>query len=223
MNENLFSKVDHYLSGLFKLEDEVLINTEKSICEQGMPEHSVSANQGQFLYLMAQLCNARRIVEVGTLGGYSTIWLARALGEDGKLTSIEVDPDYARVARKNVEAAGLTEKVEIITGDALNVLQNLEGENPQIDLFFMDADKPNYVNYFRWALRHSRKGSVILADNVIREGKVLDENSTDEKVKGVREYLEMLSDCPEVTSSILQQVGLKEYDGLAISVVGARR
>ncbi len=220
MKENIFAKVDHYLTDLFSLEDDILISTTKSIRENGMPEHSVSANQGQFLFLLAKMCNAKRIIEVGTLGGYSTIWLARALNETGKLTSIEIDPNCANVARKNIKNAELESTVEIITGDALKTLNELgNNENETVDLFFMDADKPNYVAYFDWALKHSRKGSLIVADNVIRDGKVIDENSQDEKVIGVRNYIEMLSKNNQVTSSVLQQVGVKDYDGIAISVV----
>ncbi len=220
MKKNIFEKVDYFLTDLFLLEDDILIKTEESIRENGMPEHSVSANQGQFLFLLAKLCNAKRIIEVGTLGGYSTIWLGRALNGMGKLTSIEIDPNFANVARKNIKKAGLEGTVEIITGDALKTLNELsENGSETVDLFFMDADKPNYVAYFEWALKHSRKGSLIVADNVIRDGKVLDENSKDEKVIGVRNYLEMLSKNDHVISSVLQQVGVKDYDGVAISVV----
>ncbi len=220
MKENIFEKVDYFLTDLFSLEDDVLRKTEESIRENGMPEHSVSANQGQFLFLLAKLCNAKRIIEVGTLGGYSTIWLGRALDGTGKLTSIEIDPNFANVARKNIQNAGLERTVEIITGDALKTLNELSSNGSEtVDLFFMDADKPNYVAYFEWALKHARKGSLIVADNVIRDGKVLDENSKDEKVIGVRNYIEMLSKNDQVTSSVLQQVGVKDYDGLAISIV----
>lgn len=220
MNDHIFGKLDEYLTNLFSLEDDILKQTEASIRENGMPEHSVSANQGQFLYLLAKLCRAKRIIEVGTLGAYSTLWLARALDGNGQVTSIEIDPNFAQVARKNIQLAGLEKTVEIITGDALEVLGQLSQKDKEIvDLFFMDADKPNYIAYFDWALRHSRKGTLIIADNVIREGKVLDENSKDEKVRGVRAYNQMLAENRKVTSSILQQVGIKGYDGLAISMV----
>lgn len=220
MEENIFGKVDNYLTELFSLEDDVLKITEESIRENGMPEHSVSANQGQFLLLLAQMCNAKRIIEVGTLGGYSTIWLGRALNGKGKLTSIEIDPNFAEVARKNIKNASLENTVEIITGDALEILNELgKHENEVVDLFFMDADKPNYVNYFNWAIKHARKGTLIIADNVIRDGKVLNEHSIDEKVIGVRTYNKMLAENDQVTSSVLQQVGIKDYDGLAISMV----
>ncbi len=220
MREEIFGKVDNYLSNLFSLNDDILERTEESIRENGMPEHSVSANQGQFLFLLAKMCNAQRIIEIGTLGGYSTIWLGRALNGKGKLTSIEIDPNFADVARENIKNAGLENTVEIITGDALDIFSELsQNENETVDLFFMDADKPNYMAYFEWAIKHSRKGSLIIADNVIRNGEVLNENSNDEKVIGVRAYNKMLSESDQVTSSILQQVGIKDYDGIAISIV----
>ena len=220
MKENIFGKVDEYLRDLFLLEDDILKTIEESIRNNGMPEHSVSANQGQFLFLLAKMCNAKRIIEVGTLGGYSTIWLGRALNGVGKLTSIEIDSDFADLAKKNIENAGLESTVEIITGPALETLNKLSNNGEEtVDLFFMDADKPKYVAYFEWALKHSRKGSLIVADNVIRDGKVLDENSKDEKVIGVRNYNQMLSKNNQVISSILQQVGIKDYDGIAISIV----
>lgn len=234
---HIYSKVDRHISDLFGLEDPVLLQVEQSIREHGLPEHSVSAVQGQFLALLVQLSRARQIIEIGTLGGYSTIWLARALGEDGKLISIEIDPVAAELARDNIRTAQLDHKVTILTGDAVEVLQRMSHADQQeaakgsapgndlpslrgpVDLFFMDADKPNYIRYFNWAIENSRSGSLILADNVVREGKLLDENSTDPKVIGVRAYCEMLSRDERVSSSILQQVGEKAYDGLAISMV----
>ncbi|MEM6378782.1 MAG: O-methyltransferase [Bacteroidota bacterium] len=216
MPPTTFQKVDHYLTDLFSLEDQILKETEASIVANGMPEHSVSANQGQFLYLLAKMCNAQRIIEVGTLGGYSTIWLGRAVQGSGKVTSIEIDPSFAEVAQQNIKRAGLEDTVEIITGDALEVLASID---ETVDLFFMDADKPNYIAYFNWALQHARKGSLILADNVIRDGKVLDENSSDEKVIGVQAYNQMLAKNNQVVTSIIQQVGVKDYDGIAISMV----
>lgn len=219
MEKNIFGEVDNYLSEIFSLEDEVLRKTESSIVENGMPEHSVSANQGQFLYFLAKMCTAKNIIEVGTLGGYSTIWLGRAVDEQGKVISIEIDQDFAAVAKRNIEMAGLSSTVEIKTGNALELLDKIDLNGQPVDLFFMDADKPNYVAYFNWALKNARKGSLIIADNVIRDGKVLDENSDDEKVIGVRAYNQMLAENDSVVTSILQQVGIKEYDGIAISLV----
>ena len=219
MDKNIFSKVDDYLIDLFSLEDDVLKKTKQSIIENGMPEISVSANQGQFLYLMAKLCNAKQILEIGALGGYSTIWLARALDGSGKLTSIELEPEHAKVAKENIERAGLSDKVEILVGDALNILPELEKDNTTYDLIFIDAEKTQYVSYFNYALKMSRKGTLILADNVIREGQILEENSSDEMVIGAKKYNEMLSKNDRVITSILQQIGHKDYDGIAISIV----
>lgn len=219
MTDTIFKKVDNYLSELFSLEDAILKETEDSISQNGMPEHSVSANQGQFLYLLAKMCNAKNIIEVGTLGGYSTIWLGRAINGEGKVISIEVEKEFAEVAQRNIENAGLLDSVEIKTGNALEVLNQIDLKGNPVDLFFMDADKPNYVAYFNWALKNARKGSLIIADNVIRDGKVLDENSLDEKVIGVRTYNQMLADNDKVVTSILQQVGIKDFDGIAISLV----
>lgn len=220
MNIPIFKAVDDYLNQLFSLEDVVLKETLDSIdAMHNMPAHSVSANQGQFLLLLAKLCNARTIIEVGTLGGYSTIWLARALEGKGKVYSIEVVPEYAAIARQNIAKAQLESVVDIRVGDALQVLDGLDLGSAPVDLFFMDADKPNYVNYFNWALKNARTGSLIIADNVVRDGKVIDPAATDEKVIGVRNYLEMLAQRKDVVSSVLQQVGEKDYDGIAISWV----
>lgn len=219
MDAAVFSQVDDYLVDLFSLQDDVLLRTERSIVEHGMPEHSVSANQGQFLFMLARLCQAQRIVEIGTLGGYSTIWLGRALREQGRLTTIEIEPSFAAVAKENIANAALLDKINVKVGDALTVLAELEEDPTPVDLLFMDADKPNYVAYFNWALKMSRKGTIIVADNVIRGGKVLDASSKDEKVMGVRAYNKMLSENTQVVTSILPNVGKKEYDGMAISVV----
>jgi len=219
MKETIFGKVDNYLSEIFSLEDRILKETESSIVENGMPEHSVSANQGQFLYLLAKMCKAKNIIEIGTLGGYSTIWLGRAIDGKGKVISIEIEKGFAKVAKRNIEKAGLTNNVEIKTGNALELLNQIDLKGEPVDLFFMDADKPNYITYFDWAFKHARKGSLIIADNVIRDGKVLNENSSDEKVFGVRAYNQMLAKNDKVISSVLQQVGIKDYDGIAISLV----
>lgn len=215
----IFSQVDDYLTQCFNLQDSVLQEVEASIRSHGMPEHSISPVQGQFLSTLVHACNAKRIVEVGTLGAYSTIWLGRALPEGASLLSIEIEPAYAQVARENLKRAGLQDGVKVVTGNALEVLSEFESVSEPVDLFFMDADKPNYVNYFNWALKMGRKGSLIIADNVIREGKVLDTLSEDEKVIGVRNYLDMLSKNTSVHSSVLQTVGAKEHDGMAVSVI----
>ena len=218
-SSDLYTQVDTYLTDLFSLSDPVLEAVEQSIRDHGLPEHSVSAAQGQFLALLVRLCQAKRIVEVGTLGGYSSIFLARAMGPEGQLTTIEIDPVAAEVAKENLAKAGLADRCRVLNGPAMELLASLEDNPAPVDLFFMDADKPNYIHYFEWALAHSRKGSLILADNVVREGKVLDQNSHDEKVLGVQAYNAMLAAETRVQSSVLTQIGIKGYDGLAISIV----
>ncbi|OQP62373.1 methyltransferase [Niastella vici] len=220
MNNELFESVDHYISKLVGQEDEALTAATRSLKETGMPAISVSPNQGKFLQILALLCNAKNILELGTLAGYSTIWMARALPSDGKLITLEADPKHAAVAQKNIERAGLATQVQIKTGKALDILPQLhaEGAGP-FDMIFIDADKPPYAEYFEWALRLSRPGTLIVADNVIRDGRVLDKNSTDAAVKGAQRFNKVLAASTAVTATILQMVGVKEYDGMALAVV----
>ena len=172
------------------------------------------------MQVLAKMCNAKTILELGTLGAYSTIWLARALPEGGKVISIEYNENNVAVANANIARAGLTDKIEIRTGNAIDVLQQLKAEgNHTFDMVFMDADKPPYTEYFELALSMSRPGTIIVADNVVRNGKVLDENSTDTAVLGVQRFNKALSENKAVTATILQMVGIKEYDGMAIAVV----
>lgn len=169
---------------------------------------------------MAAACQAKKILELGTLGGYSTIWLARALPAGGKLISLEYEERYAAVARRNIELAGLSDRVEIRTGKALDLLPQLIAQNEgPFDLFFIDADKPPYTEYVQYALKLARPGSIIICDNVIRQGGVLDTNSGDDKVKGVQRLNAFLSHCKNVSATILQTVGTKDHDGMAIAVV----
>lgn len=220
MNTEIFSAVDNYISNLLAQEDSALTDSIKSLDEEGLPQHSVSANQGKFLQVMMMACNAKKVLELGTLGGYSTIWIAKALPENGKVISIEVDKHHSDVAQKNIDKAGLSEKVDLRVGKALDILPQIISENKEpFDMIFIDADKPPYTEYFEYALKLSRKGTIIICDNVIREGKILDKNSVDEKVQGVQRFNEMLGKNKEVTAIILQTVGVKEYDGMAIAVV----
>lgn len=220
MNNEIFESVDHYISNLLGHEDEALIAATRSLKEAGMPAISISPNQGKFLQVLALLCNAKNILELGTLAGYSTIWMARALPKDGKLITLEYDPKHATVAQKNIERAGVASQVEIKTGKALDILPQLhaEGAGP-FDMIFIDADKPPYADYFEWALKLSRPGTLIVVDNVIRDGRVLDENSTDAAVNGAQRFNKVLGASTAVTATILQMVGVKEYDGMAIAVV----
>ena len=220
MKTDSFLEIDHYISDLLAPEDQILKDTIKSLDATGLPQHSVSANQGKFLQVMMMACNAKKVLELGTLGGYSTIWLARALPIDGKIITIEVDVHHGKVAQQNIENAGLSDKVEIKIGKALNLLpQMVKEENEKFDMIFIDADKPPYTEYFKYALQLSRPGTIIILDNVIREGKVLDDNSQDEKVQGVQRLNKLLSNNENITATILQTVGAKEHDGMAIAVV----
>ncbi len=220
METEIFEKVDAYISKLLGPEDKALIDTIKSMEKAGLPQISVTANQGKFLQVMAILCNATKILELGTLGGYSTIWLARALPENGKIITIEFDKHHAEVAKKNIDHAGLGNKVDVRVGKALDILPEIiAAKEGPFDMIFIDADKEPYAEYFEQALSLSRPGTLIICDNVIREGKVLDKDSPDEKVQGVQRLNEMLSRNKKVTATIVQNVGVKEHDGMAIAVV----
>jgi caffeoyl-CoA O-methyltransferase len=220
MSPELFGAVDNYITGLFAPHDDALAAAERAIIESGIPQISVSANQGKFLQVLARACRAKKVLEIGTLGGYSTIWMARALPPGGKVVTLEIDPKHAEVARRNFERAGLSNVVDIRLGKALDTLSamNAAGEGP-FDMIFIDADKPPYAEYFQLSLKLSRPGTLIIADNVIRAGKVLDEKINDEIVAGVKRFNKVLANTPGVTATIIQNVGAKEHDGMALIVV----
>jgi predicted O-methyltransferase YrrM len=220
MDQKLFTSVDQYISDLFEDQDSCLAAAEQSIAEANIPSISISANQGKFLQLLARLTNAKKILEIGTLAGYSTIWLARALPQNGRLITLEYEQLHAEVAQKNIARAGLDRIVDIRVGKGLDLLPQLEAEGAgPFDMIFIDADKPPYKEYFDWALKLSRPGTLIVADNVIREGKVLEEKSSDEMVSGVKRFNEALAANPAVTATIIQTVGSKEHDGMALAIV----
>ena len=216
----IFTDVDRYIGALFAPEDDALADVEPSIERAGMPHISVSPTEGKLLHVLARLIRAERILEIGTLGGYSTIWMARALPPTGRMVSIEVDPKHAEVARANVARAGVAGRTTIRVGAGLDVLPELEREGAgPFDMVFIDADKQPYLEYFQWALRLTHPGSLIVADNVIRSGAVLDRASEDAMVKGVQRLNDALAREPRVTATVLQTVGLKGHDGMAIAVV----
>jgi predicted O-methyltransferase YrrM len=220
MNIEKIIKIDKYISDLFTKEDKILISTKEAIKEANMPQHSIFPNQGKFLQLLALLCKAEKILEIGTLGGYSSIFLARSLPPQGKLITIEINQEYATVAKSNIENANLSDKVNIIIGDAIAVLNKLDNQGiGKFDIFFFDAYKPSYIEYFEWAISHSHPGSIIIADNVIRDGKVICKDNNDEKVTGVRKYNEMLSKRIDVISTIIPNISGNGYDGMAVSIV----
>jgi predicted O-methyltransferase YrrM len=187
-----------------------------------LPAIQVSSAQGKLLHLLARLMGARNILEIGTLGGYSTIWLARALPEGGRVVTLEISPKHAEVARYNWARAGLTDKIELRLGKALETLPDLarEGRGP-FDLIFIDADKSNMPEYFNWSLKLSRPGSVIIADNVVRNGGVLDANTDDANIQGVRRFVEMAAKQKRVSATALQTVNGKAYDGFAFLLVNS--
>ncbi|MBG9376627.1 O-methyltransferase [Panacibacter sp. DH6] len=219
MEQQLFEAVDQYICNLVAQEDEALQATVESITNNNIPQISISAGQGKFLQVMARLCNAKKILELGTLAGYSTIWMARALPKDGKLISLEYEALHAKVATENISHAGLGDVVEIRLGSAIDLLPVLKQEGHVFDMIFIDADKPPYAEYFQWALQLSHPGTLIIADNVIREGKVLESDHEDERVRGVDRFNRLLAETKSVTASIIQTVGAKEHDGMAIAVV----
>jgi len=219
MSQTTWEAVDDYLSTLLIPEDPAEAALRASFAA-GLPAISVSPPQGKLLYLLASLQGARSILEIGTLGGYSTIWLARALPSDGRLITLEFDPTHAQVARSNITHAGLDRVVEVRQGAALDTLPRIlaEGVGP-FDLIFIDADKPGYPEYWSWALRLSRRGTLIIADNVVRNGKVVDADSSDANVRAVRRYHELVAAEPRVTATVVQTVGSKGYDGLSFALV----
>ena len=218
MEQNLFEAVDNYIEHLFVTDSmpAILENCDR----EGIPNWAVSANQGMLLQVLALTCKAKRILEVGTQGGYSTAWLAKAVPEGGKVTTIEIDAHTAEVARTNLLNAGLGDKTEVLTGKAIEVLEHMvkSGTEP-FDMIFIDADKPPYKEYFEYAIELSKPGTLIIADNVVRGGKVLDTDSKDPAVIGVRRFNEALAADKRVRTTIMQNVGSKEHDGMAIAVV----
>ncbi|MEH2297228.1 O-methyltransferase [Nostoc sp.] len=220
MTQEQWTAVDRYFTDLFVPPDPALDAALQTSAAAGLPPHNVSPNQGKLLLLLAQIQRARTILEIGTLGGYSTIWLARALPSDGRLITLEADPKHAEVARANIAHAGLSDIVDLRLGQALSTLPQIAAEgNSPFDLIFIDADKPNNPHYFAWALNLSRRGSLIIADNVVRNGAVIDQSSSDPSVQGVRRFNELLASEPRVSATAIQTVGSKGYDGFAIAIV----
>lgn len=222
MAQVLWTAVDDYLNDLFIPFDPVLDATLASSEAAGLPSISVSPNEGKLLMLLAQLHGARTILEIGTLGGYSTIWLARALPPGGSLITLEAIPKHVEVARANIVRAGLGMIVEVRVGPALDTLPLLAAEaRDPFDLIFIDADKQSYPEYLTWALKLSRRGTLIIADNVIRDGEVLDAASGDPRVEGARRFNQQLASEPRLKATVIQTVGRKRYDGIAIAIVVA--
>jgi predicted O-methyltransferase YrrM len=221
MTQEIWTAVDRYITDLFVPPDAALTAALQASQSAGLPTINVSPPQGKFLQLLARALAARAILEIGTLGGYSTIWLARALPSGGRLITLEADPKHAEIAQANIARAGLAGIVELRLGRALDTLPQLaaEGRGP-FDLIFIDADKPSYADYFAWALKLSRRGSVIIGDNVIRKGAVLNPGASDDpRVPGVLRFNELVAAEPRVSATVIQTVGGKGYDGFTMAVV----
>jgi predicted O-methyltransferase YrrM len=219
MTPEVWTAVDDFITGTIAPADEVLESALKASNDAGLPAIQVSAPQGKLLQMLAVMLRARSILEIGTLAGYSTIWLARALPEDGHLTTLELDPHHAKVATANLKRAGLDKKVDVRVGRAMETLAKLEAEKAgPFDLVFIDADKPSTPDYFTWALAHSRVGTLI-ADNTVRGGGLADPKSDDPGVLGSRRFHQMLATESRVSATTLQTVGGKGYDGLTLVLV----
>ncbi len=219
-DQDRWTEVDGYYAGLLAPHDLALEGALEASREAGLPPINVAPNQGKLLQLLARLRGARAILEIGTLGGYSTIWLARALPAGGRLVSLEVDAKHAEVARANLARAGLADRAEVRLGRAIDSLASLvaEGAGP-FDLVFIDADKESIPEYFAWALKLTRVGSLVIVDNVVRGGAIADPDSRDPSIVGLRRFNELVAAEPRVTAAAIQTVGAKGYDGLAIVLV----
>lgn len=218
--QDQWTAVDKYYADLLVSPDAALDAALRDSAAAGLPSIHVAPNQGKLLHLLAKIQNAKKILEIGTLGAYSTIWLARALPAGGKLITLEANPKHAEVARANLARAGVAEKVELILAPAIESLPRLAGENRgPFDLIFIDADKPSTAAYFEWSIKLSHPGTLIIVDNVVRKGAVIDATSTDENVQGIRRFAAALAIEKRVTATALQTVGSKGYDGFVIAVV----
>lgn len=220
MSREQWSAVDAYIIEKLVLTDPALESALAVNTAAGLPPHDVSPPQGKLLYLLACMIRVQRVLEIGTLGGYSTIWLARALPDGGRVVTLEADPRHAAVASTNIERARLSDRVDLRVGPALDTLPALYGSGLEpFDLVFIDADKPSNPHYLDWALKLSRPGTVIIGDNVVREGAVVDGESSDPSVRGVRRFFDRLAAEPRVTATALQTVGSKGWDGFVIAFV----
>lgn len=222
MSRERWAAVEQYFNELLFPPDAALDAALADSAAADLPAINVSAAQGRLLALLARMTGAARILEIGTLGGYSGIWLARALPPDGRLVTLEADPGHAAIARRNFERAGVSDRIDLCVGRAQETLPRIESEGlGPFDLIFVDADKPAYTEYLDWSIRLARPGTVIVVDNIVRDGAVADPNSRDEKVQGVRRFNEALARETRVTATALQLVGAKGYDGFAVMIVNA--
>ena len=209
--------VDAFLDSTVVGDDPALAAALQASDAAGLPQIAVSAQQGKFLCLLAGAIQARRILEIGTLGGFSTIWLARGAGPQGRVVTLEYQPKHAEVARANLQRAGVADRVDVMVGAALDTLPTLTGG--PFDLVFIDADKENYAAYLEWAVRLAHPGSVIVLDNVVREGRILEPESGDARVQATRQTLQVMGEHPRLDTAVIQTVGAKHWDGFAFALV----
>ena len=220
MNQDFWTRIDHYIEEQLVPHDAALAAAVSASAEAGLPPIAVSAPHGKMLHLLARLVGARRILEIGTLGGYSTIWLARALEPGGSLVTLEVDARHAEVARRNLVRASLAAVVDVRVGPALDTLAALEREGAApFDLAFIDADKANNPQYIEWAIRLGRPGTLIVVDNAVWKGTIVDESSTDPDVRGIRRAYGLVGADPRLTATAIQTVGTKGHDGFMLALV----
>lgn len=220
MHQETWSTVDSYFSDKLVGNDDALEHALATSTAAGLPAYNVAPNQGKLLQLFAQMQNARNILEIGTLGGYSAIWLARALPEGGRVVTLEANAEYAAVARSNIAFAGLSDKVDVRIGKAIETLPLLEQEGAgPFDMIFIDADKPSNPAYLHWSLKLSRTGTTIIGDNVVRNGAVADAMSQDPNVIGVRRFIDLIAENPRLSATAIQTVGSKGYDGFSLAIV----
>ncbi|HMG85127.1 MAG TPA: O-methyltransferase [Terracidiphilus sp.] len=218
--KKIWKQVDQYFSDALIAPGEGFDSALEENRKANLPSIDVTALQGKFLELLVRATRTRRVLEIGTLGGYSTLWLARALPDDGLVVTLELESHHAAVAKKNLEAAGLADRVELRIGRAADTLAALVNERAApFDFIFIDADKSGYPEYLRWSIELSHPGTLIIADNVVRDGEVIDPASPDPNIQGVRRFTELIAVEPRLSTTVLQTVGMKGYDGFAISVV----
>lgn len=221
---DIFESADHFISRKFSKDDAILRSINLSLAKAGIKNISVSSSQGKFLHLLVLMCRARRVLEISTLAGYSTIWMARALPKNGRLISIESNPEHARITTRHISRAGLSDQVEIKLGVAVEILAFLSRRRKDLfDMVFIDADRPSLREYFTWALKLTHSVSLIVADNVIRQGKVMNPDARDPDTKSVQRFLRSLASSEKVSATVLQTVGPKGHDGMSIAVVHGKR
>jgi predicted O-methyltransferase YrrM len=219
MNKKIWTAVDKYYEKLIVKPDLRFRKILESSEERGLPSIQITANQGAFLELLVRVTGARRVLEIGTLGGYSTAWLASGLPPNGRLITLELNPDHAKVAEKNLEQFDFVNQIEIMRGDALETLKNLvDSAAEPFDLVFIDAEKSQYSDYLEWAIQLSRPGTFLIADNVVRSGKVIEEDNQDPSVKGIQDFSQKVSAHPQLRATVLQTVGAKGYDGFTLMI-----